>query len=576
MVLLKKEITEEIMPTGERNDTDSSIDAQFYYNLLHNNPAVLYVTDLGKDHVCKFVSDNIYELAGFNAEEMLNKKFWSSRIHPEDKQLIYKTIQNNIGQGKGCVQYRFKTNQNGYRWILDHHRVVYKDDVPIEIIGSWIDITDEKDLAPNLEYFIHHDQLTGYVNRKVLQDRISTIEKMNFFGKEHVLCYLDLDQFKVINSTYGFEAGDALLQQLAETIKSNLGKKDLLARLDGDEFGILMEYCTIDQAQRILDIIQDAIHEFRFYWQDKRLAITASMGVVSLNKNIFVQGDFLSMAFTACSSAKEEGRNRICMYSGENQSISDRQKEMLFVENINMALEEDRFFLYYQPIVPLQEGVKDKHFELLIRMKDTEGNLVPPGLFLPPAERYNLSSKIDRWVIQTAFSWLEAYSDVMEEDYSMGINLSGQSMADSSLLEFVIDEFDRKEISPEKVYFEVTETAAIANMNNAINFIKTLKNIGCRFALDDFGSGLSSFSYLKNIPVDFLKIDGAFIRNIANNRTDFAMVRAIHEVAKEMGKITIAEFVENDEIIIKLKEIGVNYAQGYGICKPLPLSEFKL
>jgi EAL domain-containing protein (putative c-di-GMP-specific phosphodiesterase class I) len=247
---------------------------------------------------------------------------------------------------------------------------------------------------------------------------------------------------------------------------------------------------------------------------------------------------------------------------------------MLWVERINRAMEEDRFYLYYQPIVALNEALHDKHYELLIRMKNDKGDLVPPGFFLPAAERYNLSCKIDHWVIQTFFSWLEAYSELLEQDISWGINLSGQSLSDGNLLQFVLEELNHKQIPPNKIYFEITETAAINNLNNATHFIKVLKDHGCNFALDDFGSGLSSFSYLKNLPVDYIKIDGIFVKDMANNNTDFAMVKAINDVSQVMGKKTIAEFVENDEIIVKLKQIGVDYAQGYGIDKPKPLVDF--
>lgn len=393
---------------------------------------------------------------------------------------------------------------------------------------------------------------------------------------QHIVCYLDLDQFKVINDTQGRTAGDEILRQLSEIFKDTLSHRDVLAYLGGDEFGILLQHCALNQANRALSILQDAIREFRLVWNGNNLAITASIGVVPVDKNTGGTSSILSIAEAACNAAKQDGRDRIYNYTVTDESFGNRQQEMLWVERINRALEEDRFYLYYQPIVALKEALHDTHYELLIRMKDDNGDLVPPGAFLPAAERYNLSSKIDRWVIQTFLSWFEAYSELLEQNNSWGINLSGHSLSDENLLQFVIEELNHKQIPANKIYFEITETAAIGNLNNATQFIDTLKKHGCRFALDDFGSGLSSFSYLRNLHVDFLKIDGMFVKEMVNNSTDFAMVKAINDVGQVMGKKTIAEFVENNEIVQKLKEIGVDYAQGYGICKPKPLTEYSI
>ena len=553
--------------------TDKSV---FYEHLIQTLPVITYVTKLGKrENNCVFVSSNVEEILGLNSAEMLNSSFWLSRVHPGDRRSMLARIQQNIEQRQGSVQYRFRAGDDSYHWIIDQHRIIYENNKAVEIIGNWIDITEQKKMFPNQNYSFDYDTLTGLVNRKILEQRVMNIEKMNFFSEEHVLCYLDVDQFKVINTSYGYEAGDALLRQLSDIIKDNLGKRDLLARLHGDEFGILLEYCTLDEAQRTLGNIQDAIQECRFAWKDKKLAFTSSIGVVAMNERAQVHTSFLSMAYTACNAAKEAGRNRLRIYTGNADDLSEKHKDMQFVEQINKALEEDRFFLYYQRILPLGRSVhRTIHHELLLRMKDESGNIISPGVILPVAEKYGLSSKIDRWVIRTTLSWLDSYSDLLQKDYSWGINLSGQSLADETLLEFVIDELARKEITPEKIYFEITETAAISNLDNAIKFIKTLKQLGCRFALDDFGSGLSSFSYFKNLPIDYIKIDGFFIKNIVNENADYSLVKAINNIAHDMGKITIAEFVENDDIKEVLNTIGVDYGQGYGICRPKPLSEF--
>ncbi|MFQ5660370.1 MAG: EAL domain-containing protein [Gammaproteobacteria bacterium] len=547
-----------------------------FEHLLGYSPAITYTTTPDAIHACNYVSENLREISGYSPEEMTSDPdFWINHVHPDDRQGILHEIERNLQRDGGSVQYRFLHSDGTYRWIYDQHRVIRQDKTPIEIIGSWTDITEQRQLKEVLDYKSSHDELTGLINRKEFEILLQQLlDKMRSDANEHVLCYMDLDQFKVINDTYGHVAGDELLRQLSKELQSRLRRRDILARLGGDEFGILLKYCALQEAQRVLNIIQEAIHEFRFLWDGKHFVITASTGVVPINRNSGNPDNILGLADSACYAAKEAGRDRIHIYTESDESLGQRRQEMLWVERINRALEEDRFYLYYQPIVAINDNIQHEHYELLIRMMDEEGDLVPPGAFLPAAERYNLSTKIDRWVIQTTFSWLEAYSELLEFRCSWGLNLSGQSLADEGLLEFVIKDLARKKIPAEKIYFEITETAAIANLKNATRFISAMKDHGCRFALDDFGSGLSSFAYLKNLPVDYLKIDGAFVKNIVNDNTDFVMVKAINDIGHALGKTTIAEFAENNDIIMKLKHVGVDYAQGYGICKPHSLTEF--
>ena len=551
-------------------------DRKHFEYLLSSSPAITYATGFDARHECNFVSQNLYKYLGYSPEQIINDpEFWITHIHPEDKENTLITLEHNLKQGGGEVNYRFLHSDGAYRWLHDQHLVIQDNDTPVEIVGSLTDITEQQNLKEEIEHKTRFDDLTGLMNRREFENRLRYIlGQDNANTGQHVVCYLDLDQFKVINESYGHAAGDELLRQISGVLQKSLSRRDILAYLGGDDFGILLQHCTLNQAHRILEIIQDAIHEYRFSWEGKSLAIAASIGVVPFNRHTGDSSNILSLANTACFAAKEAGRNRIQVYTDTDASLGRRHNEMLWVERINRALEEDRFYLYYQPIVALSDEIQDEHFELLIRLKDDAGDLVPPGAFLPAAERYNLSTKIDRWVIQIILTWLEAYPEYLECDYNWGINLSGQSLTDSDLLQFIIEEFDRKQIPPQKIYFEITETAAIANLENATRFINALGSHGCRFALDDFGSGLSSFSYLKNLPVDFLKIDGMFVKEIATNNTDFAMVKAINDIGHSMGKKTIAEFVENDEITMKLKEIGVDYGQGYGICKPKPLTEF--
>jgi len=390
---------------------------------------------------------------------------------------------------------------------------------------------------------------------------------------EHVLLYLDLDQFKIINDTCGHLAGDTLLRQLSRILQARVRKQDLLARLGGDEFGVLVEYCSMPDALRVANSLCAAVSDFRFAWGNKLFQVGASIGLASINAASESSSDVLGNADSACYAAKDAGRNRAHVYVEHDAELARRQGEMRWVVRINQALEEQRFQLAFQPIVPTLGHAKGLHYELLLRMVDESGQIVMPGAFLPAAERYHLAGKLDKWVVATALDWLSHHPDHLEELALCAINLSGHSLGDEHLLDYLVRRLtDRPQLN-QKLCFEITETAAIANLDSALHFIRTLKDLGCRFALDDFGSGLSSFAYLKKLPVDFLKIDGVFVEDIADDPVSLAMVSSINDVGHVMGMETIAEFVENEQILNKLRAIGVNYAQGYGMGRPRPLAE---
>jgi EAL domain-containing protein (putative c-di-GMP-specific phosphodiesterase class I) len=322
--------------------------------------------------------------------------------------------------------------------------------------------------------------------------------------------------------------------------------------------------------------LREAIEDFRFLWEGQGFSIGVSIGLVPITETSESISDVLRAADSACYAAKDEGRNRIHVYHADDAELAKRHGEMQWVARIHSALEEHRLQLSFQPIVPLASHIKEgQHYELLLRMKDEDGSILRPGAFLPAAERYDLAPKIDRWVIHTAFEWLAGHQEHLERLHLCGINLSAQSLGEQELLELIMSKFDEGNIPPEKICFEVTETAAIANLASATQFIRTLKERGCRFALDDFGSGLSSFAYLKNLPVDFLKIDGVFVQNVVEDPIDLAMVKSINEIAQAMGKQTVAEFIENEAILEKLREIGVDYAQGHYIGQPRPIEEMR-
>lgn len=432
------------------------------------------------------------------------------------------------------------------------------------------DVSEKRMLALQLSYQARHDSLTGLANRSEFELALGKlISNAAALHRSHALLYLDLDQFKVINDTCGHGAGDLLLREIADLLKVKVRGSDTLARLGGDEFGVLLENCPSEKAQSIAQELLDTIKDFRFDWEEKTFSVGVSIGLVEITEDSGSAARMLSAADTACYAAKDMGRNQVQVYQPDNQEMARRHGEMHWVARIAKAFEEERFMLYYQPIVPLASDNQDtEHIEILIRLLDENNQMVPPDSFIPAAERYNLMRSIDRWVVANAFNWLVANP---ERDIVCAINLSGQSVGDDQFLHYLFNQFKGTGVAPGKICFEITETAAIANILKASEFITELKAIGCRFSLDDFGSGLSSFSYLKNLPVDYLKIDGIFVKDMERAPIDCAMVEAINSIGHIMGIKTIAEYVENDAILEKIKAIGVDYAQGFGIAKPTPL-----
>lgn len=424
-----------------------------------------------------------------------------------------------------------------------------------------------------LFYQASYDPLTNLVNRHEFEQRLQSIlYNIRQTGEQHGLCYMDLDQFKVINDICGHVIGDKLLRRLSSKLDEEVRDQDTLARLGGDEFALLVKNCSLTELEEIAENLRKTVEDFRLVWEDKMFNISVSIGVVLINQNSSTLASILSDADAACYIAKEKGRNRIHVYESDAQIIQRRKDEMAWVSRINQAFEQNRFRLYHQLIVPTdQNSLEKKHYEVLVRMVNEEGHLIPPGAFLPAAERYNLTPLLDRWIVQTLFIWFSSHPEKLEELAICAINLSGISITDKTFSDFLLQQFDHYDVPPEKICFEVTETAAISNLAEASHFITMIKARGCHFSLDDFGSGMSSFAYLKNLPVDYLKIDGSFVRNITTNGIDHVMVEAIHRVGHVMGLKTIAEYVEDDKTLQRLREIGVDYAQGYGIAKPMPL-----
>ncbi len=449
-----------------------------------------------------------------------------------------------------------------------------------DVIGGVIvfqDVSEARRLTGQLSFQARHDALTGLFNRRVFETRLEEIlEDAKENQHEHVLCYLDLDQFKVVNDTCGHIAGDELLRQLSVELSNSIRESDLLARLGGDEFGIILEICELEQAESIANTLRENIKNYRFVWDHRIFEVGVSIGVVAINKDSEKISDILSAADLACYAAKDSGRNRIHVYRPTDEDLAKRQDEMHCVAGINHALEDNLFVIYKQPLMSLS-SVSDStfHWEVLLRMKDDDGKLMPPADFISAAERYNLMPKIDRMVIRKTFSAM-AKEHFYRDGYAnrvVGINLSGDSVTNDSFLDYIKEQAEFYKISLQDVCLEITETVAISNLSKATSFIDELNELGCQFALDDFGSGLSSFGYLKHLKVDYLKIDGSFVKDMSRDKIDRAMVESINQVGHIMEMKTIAEWVEDESTLLLLKEMGVDYSQGYLTGKPIPLLE---
>jgi diguanylate cyclase (GGDEF)-like protein/PAS domain S-box-containing protein len=391
------------------------------------------------------------------------------------------------------------------------------------------DVSESRELNRRLSYHASHDILTGLVNRAEFESRLErALKSAKAREASYALCYLDLDQFKIVNDSCGHSAGDALLGQLGALLKAKIRWRDTLARLGGDEFGVLLESCSLDEAMKTAEVLRVAISEFKFMWDDRSFRLGVSIGVVPITANNEDVAALLSAADSACAAAKEAGRNRIHSFQENDIDLMRRRREMQWAARINNALEDNRFELFRQTIQPLQTQEDGAHYEILLRMRDETGGIIAPGLFIEAAERYSITPSIDRWVIRNAFRWLVSEADERERLVLCSINLSGQSLGDEKFLPFVVEQFQMSGLDATKICFEITETAAIASYSQANRFINALKELGCKFALDDFGTGLSSFGYLKHFPVDFLKIDGSFVKEILHDPIDREMVRSIN------------------------------------------------
>ena len=445
------------------------------------------------------------------------------------------------------------------------------------VVLTFRDVTHSRSLARQSAWHANHDELTGLFNRRAFEQCLTnSLIQARTLNHIHTLCYIDLDRFKFVNDACGHAAGDQLLQEITALLKGQIRQSDVLARLGGDEFGLLLHQCNLVQAERVAENLRALVQDFRFVWQSKEYTIGMSVGLVCVDSESVNFDSLLKSADAACYSAKEKGRNRIHAYHSKDDEIAQKQSDQEWLYRIQEALNQNRFCLYHQKIAALSEDSQVEHSEVLLRLNGEQGEQIAACKFIPAAERYQLISAIDKWVIQNFLSNYSASTQIHSEGPSpkhlYNINLSGESINDETFLPFLKAQLNKYKIPTDTICFEITENTAIKNLKSASQFINSVKEIGCSFALDDFGSGMSSLSYLKHLPIDYLKIDGSFIKDIISNKIDYAMVESFNYLSHLMGIQTIAECVEDQNTFTTLKKIGVNYAQGYGISRPCPLT----
>ena len=542
---------------------DAILRTDKYSNLIYLNPAAE-----------KLIGHSFQELKGKSISEILT--LFDSQTMLATQSAIYNTIKEK--KSSSCKGTTSLLTDCG-KLISIEEQAVPIFDKDHQLIGGVLCLSDVSYMREKLavrSWEAMHDSLTGLNNRRSFQEKthqaIEDAQKSNLFS---IVCFMDLDRFKIVNDTCGHSAGDDLLIELSQIISSQIRSTDSLARLGGDEFGLLLYGCDIGSAQIIATNILKEVNHFQFICDGRIHTVGISIGMTYIDNNTYSVKDVLSEADSACYWAKESGRHRFCVFQDNVVELTARREEINWVERIKSALLDNRFILYHQTYKTLNQdenAAPHQHLEILLRLISSRGDIISPDQFLPAAERYDLIEEVDQWVINEVFSEFHNIQNMYSGcEIMVNINLSGASMNSIELFDFIDSKSKQYNIKNTSICFEVTETVAVRNLRTAIEFINKCKELGFKFALDDFGTGASSFSYLKNLPVDYLKIDGSFISNIESDGVDKTMVEAINQIGHLLGKKTIAEFAENQAIINILEELGIDFAQGYGVCKPIPL-----
>ena len=539
---------------------DAVITTDFLGNVMYLNPAAEFLTGSNSEEVKGKALQHAFQFIDIASQEPLkelNIDLLKKKSHGDGSRECLLICKNN------------------HKFVINYVVALIRDSKEnmIGTVLTFRDVTEQRKLTQKLTYQATHDALTSLLNRNEFESRLGQILKTTRENHTHALLYLDLDQFKVVNDTCGHDAGDALLRRVSGLLHARLRNRDTFARLGGDEFGIILEHCPQEKALRIAHMLRELVQDFRFQWQDKIFTIGVSIGLFPINQRNMSPAKALSAADSACYAAKDSGRNRIHVYQEDDGILLKRSGEMQWFPRIQKAIEEDRFLLYYQPILLISNtNEQEEHGEILLRLQDEQGNLILPGAFLPSAERYHQIQILDRLVVERSLKLLKAAS-WKRNKVIYAINLSSQSLGDEDFLDFVIESIKKYNVNPSSLCFEITENVALADLKHVIQFISTLKKLGCRFSMDDFGGGLSSFGYLKGIPIDYLKIDGRLVKDMIADPVDRAMVEAIHNIGHVMKLKTIAEWVENEATQSLLKEMGVDYVQGYWPGKPYPIED---
>ena len=545
---------------------------------LHSIGDAVITTDAGGQ--VEYLNSVAESLTGWTTAEAANRPLAEifHIINEDTREPVEDPVSRCLNEGHivGLANHTALISRSGEERAIEDSAAPIRD-AQGQIFGVVLvfkDITEKRRLDQQVAYAATHDNLTGLVNRAEFEGRLDhALAAFLEHGTPNVLCYLDLDQFKVVNDAAGHNAGDEMLKQVAALLSAKVRSRDTLARLGGDEFGLLLENCSVGNAIRIAEALIGTLADFRFTWGDRRFGIGVSIGLAAFTLEAAERSVLTSRADMACFAAKDMGRNRACVYHPEDSELMRRHREIIRAAELREALEQERFVLYAQPIASASAPYGEPwRYEVLVRLRGQDDELLPPGAFIPAAERYGLIGELDSWVIKTA---LREYAGLGQRRGKAGIsiNISGTSLSDESLPAFVRSELAANGVSPSQICFEITETAAVNQFSLAKRFIENLREYGCSFALDDFGSGLSSFSYLKHLPVDWLKVDGSFVRDMPNDPVDEAMVKAITEIGHVMGIKTVAEHVENQAILSAAIASGIDFLQGFEIGKPVPLRE---
>lgn len=559
----KRRVTEEALRESEARFRDFTASAADFFWELDQN---YQFTD---------VSERFEELTGIHRDEVLGRSSIEIFNHCCDETEALGKLLHDIQQQRDFekLELDWRQSEQPKRNLLFSARPIFDDGGDFKgFRGVGRDVTEERRIAQLIKHQATHDELTGLVNRREFMRRLeNAVEQSKHGGFSYTLCYIDLDQFKIVNDTVGHAAGDELLKEFSGLMHGRIRTRDTLSRVGGDEFALLLENCQLKAGVQVAETLLATLSEYRFKWESKEFQIGASIGLLPITSDKETALQVLSQVDLACYTAKRLGRNRLYVYQEDDRELNRIQQQMELVSTLQDALRDNRFQLYSQPICSLLHS-RGENFELLLRLEESPGKLIMPSDFIPVAERYGMMQEVDRWVIHNALSnYANNYGYSSGVTYS--VNLSGNSLNDETLLEWILGEFNQSKVAPESLCFEITETAAISNLNRASELIRELKQRGCRFALDDFGSGHSSFAYIKYLPVDYLKIDGGFVREMGQDETAGAMVAAINEMGHVLGIKTVAEHVESNETLKVLRGIAVDYVQGFVLSEPLPINQ---